>query len=202
MFDYQRLAIEKVFDCPVYDYYGCAEQSVLAFQTPDTKGEYLIPAQYCLLEVLDEQLLPVPIGQPGKIVCTNIFNKASPIIRYDIGDNAIVSEYYEGGRFAKKLKVIEGRADDTILTPEGHKVGRLDPVLKGMDGIKETQIIQKKLDSLIINVVLLKGRTTDEAKFVENLHMRVGLNMKIVINYVESIPRTKSGKFRAVISEI
>mgnify|MGYP001487426767 CR=1 FL=1 len=202
LFDYQRELIEEVFGCPVYDYYGCAEQSVLAFQTPESNSDYLVPSQYCLVEVVDENCSPVAPGESGRIICTNIFNSAAPVIRYNIGDNAIVDEYYPGSRFAKRLKRIEGRADDVVVTPEGHKVGRLDPVFKGLSGIKETQIIQESLNKLVLKIVTVDGEPVNEKKLQNMLKDRIGSDMEVLITYVERIPRSGSGKFRSVISKI
>lgn len=202
LFDYQRELIEEVFGCPVYDYYGCAEQSVLAFQTPESGGDYVVPCQYSLVEILDKDGSPVKPGESGRIICTNIFNSAAPVIRYDIGDNAIVDEYYSDSRFAKRLKRIEGRADDIVVTPEGNKVGRLDPVFKGFGGIKETQIIQESLHKLVLKIVTVDGEPIDEKKLQHMLKDRIGSNIEILVLYVDNIPRSSSGKFRSVISKI
>lgn len=202
LFDYQREIIEEIFRCPVYDYYGCAEQSVLAFQTPFSKGEYIVPSQYCLVEVLDENSEPVLEGKSGRVICSNIFNSAAPLIRYEIGDKAVVSEYYPGTYFAKRLSLIEGRVDDVVITPNGQKVGRLDPVFKGLEGIKETQIVQESRSLLTINIVTMNGEPINEKKLMRMLRDRVGTELEIDIQYMGSIPRSRSGKFRSVLSKI
>lgn len=202
LFDYQRKLIEEVFNCPIYDYYGCAEQSVLAFQTPKSGGDYVVPCQYSMVEVLNEDGLPVEPGESGRIICTNVFNNAAPVIRYDIGDNAVVDEYYSTSRFAKQLKRIEGRADDVVVTSDGNKVGRLDPVFKGFTGIKETQIVQERLNKLVLKIVTVDGEPVNEKKLQSLLKDRVGCNMEILVTYVDKIPRSNSGKFRSVISKI
>lgn len=202
LFSYQRELIEAVFRCPIFDYYGCAEQSVLAFQTPFSEGAYIVPGQYCLVEVLDEDYEPVPPGESGMVVCTNLFNSAAPIIRYKIGDNAVVSEYFPGSRFVKRLAKIEGRVDDVVVTPSGRRVGRLDPIFKGLEGIKEAQIIQESLTHLKINLVTLGGKPINEAHLKAMLIDRLGDEINMEVEYIESIPRTKSGKFRSVLSKI
>lgn len=202
LFPYQREMIEEVFRCPVYDYYGCAEQSVLAFQTPSSNGDYIVPSQYCLVEVLDEDYEPVRPGESGQVVCTNLFNAAAPIIRYAIGDHAVVGEYFSESRFVRRLSKVEGRVDDVIITPDGRRVGRLDPIFKGVDGISEAQIVQERLDFLKVNVVALNEQAVNETKLREMLRERLGNDIKIEFDYMQSIPRTKSGKFRSVLSKI
>ena len=203
LFHYQRKLIEEVFDCPVFDHYGCAEQAVVAFQLKSEKNApYFVPAQYCLVEVLDDSGNPVSPGDEGRLICTNLFNSSMPLIRYDIGDRAILKEYYPGTPFAKTLVRISGRVDDVITTSEGVKVGRLDPMLKGIKGIKEAQIVQHSFNFIEIRLVLFDGASIDEEKLIGLLRDRVGDSFSINIKYVKSIPRNKSGKFRSVISKV
>lgn len=203
LFEYQRKVIEEVFDCAVFDHYGCAEQAVVAFQTQGRKGSpYLVPAQYCLVEVIDESGNPVSPGREGRLICTNLFNSAMPLIRYDIGDRAVLKEYYSGTSFAKSLASISGRADDVITTSDGIKVGRLDPMLKGLKGIKEAQIVQHSFDLIEIRLVVFDGVSVDEERLIGLLKDRVGDKFDVKINYLKSIPRSSSGKFRSVISDV
>lgn len=203
LFDYQRQLIEEVFGCPVFDHYGCAEQAVVAFQVKSEKDSpYIVPAQYCLVEVLDDCGNAVSPGDEGKLICTNIFNSSMPLIRYDIGDRAILKEYYPGTPFAKSLVRISGRTDDVITTSEGVKVGRLDPMLKGLKGIKEAQIVQHSFKLIEIRLVLFDGESIDEERLIGLLKDRVGDNFNVNINYMKSIPRNNSGKFRSVISKV
>jgi len=202
LFSYQRELIEEIFGCPIYDFYGCAEQSVLAFQTPYSNGEYVVPSQYCLVEVLNDKSQPVLPGQSGRVVCTNIFNSAAPVIRYEIGDNAVLGEYYPGTCFARRLSAIEGRADDVVITPSGQKVGRLDPIFKGIGGIEETQIVQESINLLTLNIVTVDSKPINEKKLITFLKHRIGSEMDINIVYMQSIPRSRTGKFRAVLSKI
>lgn len=203
LFKYQRQVIEEVFDCPVFDHYGCAEQAVVAFQLQSEKdAPYLVPAQYCLVEVLDDLGHPVSPGQEGRLICTNLFNSAMPLIRYDIGDRAVLKEYYTGTSYAQSLSSISGRADDVITTSEGVKVGRLDPVLKGLKGIKEAQIVQHSFELIEIRLVLFDVVTINEERLISLLKERVGDEFDVKISYMESLPRDKSGKFRSVISNI
>lgn len=203
LFKYQREVIEETFECPIYDQYGCAEQAVVAFQIEGHQySPYLVPAQYSLVEVLNDSGDPVSPGEEGRLICTNLFNKAMPLIRYDIGDLAVLKEYYPGTTFARSLASISGRVDDVIKTKDGVKVGRLDPVFKGLKGIKEAQIVQQSLELIEIRLVPIRGLDIDEQKLIELIKERVGEAFSIKITYYDSIPRNASGKFRSVISNV
>tara|TARA_R110002074_G_scaffold383969_1_gene564422 strand:- start:20241 stop:21620 length:1380 start_codon:yes stop_codon:yes gene_type:complete len=200
--EHQREAIEEAFQCPVFDQYGCAEMAVMAYQQKD--GRYFIPPQYSIAEVLDDNDKPVKPGESGHLVCTGLLNQAMPLIRYRIGDIVKTSKkQMEGYPFITFLDSIEGRNDDVVIASSGFRVGRLDPVFKGVKGVVETQIVQTTDASLKVNIVVSDGYTKDtEDQIRSALQARLGAAMQIKFEYLEHIPREKNGKFKAVKSEL
>lgn len=202
LLEHQRQSIETAFRCKVYDQYGSAE--MVAFISQCSRGTYHINSEYGIVEVLDESQQPVGYGVPGRLVCTGFLNYAMPLIRYDTGDTVILSERKcDCGLNFPVVESILGRKDDLLITPSGKLVGRLDPVFKGLPYIKETQIIQERINKIRVNVVKEAGFTADTSKtLIKELNRRIGDDVEISIVYVDSIPRTKSGKFRSVISQL
>lgn len=202
LLDYQRQEIETAFSTKVYDHYGCAEMAALFTQCK--YGKYHINSDFSIVEILDDNDLPVKENDSGNLVCTSFINKSMPLIRYKIGDNATyTTEKCQCGCNFPIIKSLEGRTDDLILTVDGNKVGRLDPVFKGLSGIKETQIIQEEISQLrVILVVSSDFNNADEQKLSDNLKLRVGKDMKIRFEYTDKIPKTKSGKFKSVVSHL
>jgi phenylacetate-CoA ligase len=202
LLDHQREIIERAFGCKVYDQYGSAEQVVFACQCE--KGSYHINPEYGYIEILDNNNNPVKNGEMGEIVCTGFTNDAMPFIRYKIGDMGILSnKKCECGRNFPILEKIYGRRDDILITPEGRYIGRLDPIFKGLRTIQECQIIQDSNYDLTLNIVkgsYFKESEIDILKY--ELRKRVGSDLNISIIYKDFIPRTSSGKFRAVISKV
>ncbi len=93
--------------------------------------------------------------------------------------------------------------DDTIVTPDGRHIGRLDPVFKADLPIHEAQIIQTTPDTLrVLYVPTAAYAPADGEALIGRIHDRVGPEMRVVLEAVPSIPRTANGKFRAVISEV
>ncbi len=202
LIDDHRRTIETAFGCKVYDHYGCAEMA--AFITQCKHGSYHINADYGLIEVLDDNERPVRAGEIGEIVCTGFINQAMPLIRYRIGDSAILSgRKCDCGCHFPVIESIIGRSDDLIITPDGRKVGRLDPVFKGLSGIKETQIVQTHINEIQINIVRDVTYTDNSANtLISELSRRVGDDMKISVVFRDVIPKSKSGKFKTVISKL
>jgi phenylacetate-CoA ligase len=101
------------------------------------------------------------------------------------------------------LRSVEGRADDVILTPDGRRIGRMDPVFKAGFAIREAQIVQERLDLVRVRYVPATGFGRSDLTGLERaLRQRIGDAVEIVLEEVASIPRTRAGKFRAVVSEI
>ena len=73
-----------------------------------------------------------------------------------------------------------------------------------MINIQEAQILQISTDNLEFKIVPSKNynKIADEKKLIEEARKRLGNEIKINIKYVDSIPRTSSGKLRFVISKL
>lgn len=202
LLDHQREAIETVFGCRVFDFYGNAE--AVSFIGQCEHGSHHSHPEYGVIEVIGADGKPVPPGAEGELVCTGFLNEAMPLIRYRIGDSAVLSgEPCPCGRNFPVVKQIVGRMDDIIVTPEGNRVGRLDPIFKGLTSIKETQIVQETRERLTMNIVPDKGFHPGMADaLVGELRKRVGHTIKVDVQILDSIPRTKAGKFKAVVSRV
>lgn len=194
----QRDSIERAFGCPLVDHYGCSEMAVSA--SGDRAGLYRIDSLYSLVEFLPAEL-------PGsyEVVCTGLLNFAMPLLRYNIGD--VVDDVQlasENPFYGQRFGQVVGRQDDIIVTPEGRKIGRMDPAFKGMSGIRQAQIVQTDIDSLEVLVVLAESADTAyiEVELARNIRQRTSSVMKVSIRFVDKIPTNKAGKFKSVVSRL
>jgi phenylacetate-CoA ligase len=192
----QKAIIEEVFEAPVKQHYGMAEG--VANISEQTDGSLVPDQDFCWVE-----FVPADPANPQlcKIIGTNYNNTAFPLIRYDTGDLAEVEWQSDG---SPKILSIDGRQEDYITLPDGVKLGRLDHIFKDLTEIQEAQIYQPDLKSIIIRVV--KGNKYDEIRQEQRLRLeaekRLGKDIHISVDYIDKIPRTKSGKLRFVISEV
>jgi phenylacetate-CoA ligase len=204
LYAHQRELISRVLNCPVHDTYGMSEMVCAASECE--KGALHLWPEVGIYEVLrDQDDQPVEPGQTGRLVCTGLLNPDMPLIRYEVGDRVAIAP--EGtqcgcGRSLPILLSVEGRCDDVILTPDGRRVGRLDPVFKSDIPIREAQIVQESLALVRMLVVPGDGFSAEhEEALSAALRERVG-PMEIHLEKVASIPRSANGKFRAVISRV
>jgi phenylacetate-CoA ligase len=206
LYYYKRKSIQKTFICDVFDYYSGRETSLQAAECSEHNG-YHLSIENAIVEFIKGSE-HVSSGETGKIIITDLWNYAMPLIRYEIGDLGVPSdETCSCGRKLPLMESIKGRILDTIITPKGK-------ILSGMSfpsifadydikGIKEFQIIQKRINKLLIKLV--KGKEYNKKDldlYIDIIKKTVGDEMEIEIQFVDKIDPTKSGKHRPVISEI
>jgi phenylacetate-CoA ligase len=201
LYEHQRQLIEKVFRCRTVDHYSNSECVCLAAECRE--GKLHISPEVGIIEIVDSKGRPVENGTVGDLVCTGLVNFTMPLIRYRVGDRGAISRKPCSckSQFAI-LERIEGRNDDVLITKDGRRVGRLDPVFKANLGIREAQIIQESTTHVTVRYVTGPDFRPDHAKEIAlRLKERMG-EIKIELVPVSAIQRTISGKFRAVINNI
>lgn len=199
LFPEVRALLERAFGCRVYDHYGSAEMAALITQCD--AGRYHVVPEFGVVELLDDGR-PVSPGERGEIVATGFINPVMPLIRYATGDSAVLGEGpCPCGRPGRILERIEGRMDDVIVTPEGHRVGRLDPVFKAVAALHETRIVQDAPDHVRVETVV-SGALADGVRreLVNQLQARLGRAMRIDIVPVPRLERTGRGKLRTTVN--
>jgi phenylacetate-CoA ligase len=201
--DSQRARVSSAFQCPVRDTYGMAE--IVCGASECGSGTLHLWPEAGILEVLqDDTEESVPRGEAGRLVCTGLLNPDMPLVRYAVGDRGSLSAAPEAcacGRRLPALASIEGRCDDVLVTPEGRRIGRLDPVFKADLPVREAQIIQEAIDRVRVKVVPVAGFDSGDANSIRRrLQQRLGASMDVIVETVAEIPRGSAGKFRAVVS--
>lgn len=204
LYAFQRDRIVEAFKCPVVDTYGMAEMVTAASECE--AGTLHLWPEVGLTEVLrDDSDETATHGEVGRLICTSLLNIDMPLIRYELGDRGALNGGTDScscGRNLPVLSQIEGRKDDVIITRDGRRIGRLDPIFKADFHILEAQIEQRTLDSFVIRVVAGKGYSMQEGRaIVDRLQQRLG-DVIATVEVVPQIPRTRAGKFKAVISRI
>jgi len=205
LFDYQREAISKAFCCKIFNFLGMAERVVFATECDQHKGHHL-NSDYGITEFLDSNNEPVEQGKTGRVVATSLYNFAMPLIRYQTNDScSLKNETCKCGRKFPLMRDVVTKDESIITLPDGRLISPsvLTHPFKPMHNIIESQIIQEKTDELIVKIVRKDSYSAkDEDKLLAAFEERLGREMRIKIKYVDSIPRTKSGKFKWVISKI
>jgi phenylacetate-CoA ligase len=195
-----RGVIERAFRSTISDNFGSAEMCGNLSQCPD--GRYHVDHELGIVE-----LLPVAHTDDSsvrRIVCTGLVNRAMPLIRYDLGDFARVSdEPCRCGRSSPSVLSVEGRAEDFIQAPDGRLVTGLNQVLEWVPELIEAQVRQEEPNVLYVLLVTREPVSKPQRMvLLGELRKRVGEAMDIRLRRVDHIPREANGKFRAVLSAV
>ncbi|HZO90068.1 MAG TPA: hypothetical protein VFB38_17195 [Chthonomonadaceae bacterium] len=150
------------------------------------------------------EFVPNADGANFKVIGTNFTNLAFPLLRYEVQDHVTLGEVAcPCGRPGRILADVDGRREDYVLLKNGARLGRLDHIFKDMVHVREAQIVQRQRGQMILRIVRGSGYTqADEARLLEETRRRVGADMDLLVEYSESLPRSRSGKLRFVLSEI
>lgn len=193
--DRQNMA--ELFGCKVYRRYSDMELGILGQDSGDG-GKYILNygSYYfeCLKIDCDE---PTKTGETGRIVITDLFNYAFPMIRYDTGDLGVMD--YDGE--VPVLTEIFGRDRDVIYTPEGVLISpaKISTSMWGIDELKQWQFIQNGKNEYTIK---LNGNDNlDSTYILQKLRNLLGNNAILHVVKVNEIPVLSSNKRRAIINE-
>ena len=202
LLEHQRRVIEETFATRVFDQYGQAEMQSFWYECE--AGRMHAHPLAGVTEILRPDGTTAAPGELGEVVLTGFVNYAMPLVRYRVGDTARwAADPCPCGRAMPVIEEIGGRLDDIVFTRERGFLGRLDPVLKGVRNIIESQLEQESLDVLRVRFVPAPHFTAEDLHLLEtNLRARVGRSMRLEFECTARIPRTANGKFRFVISRL
>lgn len=190
VYAHQREKIEGIFDTRIIDWYGNAERTIALEQ--NELGLYDELPMYSVNEFYSDHA-----------ITTSLINFSFPLIRYRVNDvfvttNAEVSEQ-------TVVESVQGRQNDCLWLPDGTRVGLLCNAMKGIEHLLFAQIVQKNIQSFTLNLVVDEHFSLkDEQQVKKNITKRVGEDACFDISYIreDQIIRSKSGKFKLIISEL
>lgn len=198
-----RRLLKKVFGCTVVSLYSNQENGMLAIECPENKEFHLNNASFIfeILKVDSDE--PAEVGEVGRIVITDLFNYAMPIIRYDTGDLTIKKQEAECAMKTEVFTAIEGRRVDVLYDTSGKPLSP-HTVTNGLwefDKLKQFQLVQHTKRTFTLNVNDPDSCYTDD-KLVDACKGIFGSDAVVEINRVVDIPLLASGKFKYLICEI
>jgi phenylacetate-CoA ligase len=199
LFPEVRELIEERFGVKIFDSYSC--EGGPNFFECHTHECYHSSMEYGISEILDENLKPVNDGELGRLYTTDLWNYASPFIRYDSADIVRKSEKpCSCGRKLQSISQVIGRDNDVIISPNGIFLiaQTFTTYFKYLPEVLQFQIFQRSSDDLEIRLKV------DSEKFDNALKSRIldywneylSNSMKIELTVMDEIPLATSGKRR------
>ncbi len=200
-----RNRISSVFGAPVYDQYRTVEVPWLAGECRAHAGLHVF-ADMRLIEVVDDAGRPVPDGEEGEVVITDLANRVFPIVRYRVGDRAtMLRDACPCGVTLPLMSSVGGRVLDMIVLPDGAVIASGVTVLFSHrpDAVHQFQVHQHADYSITLRV--RRGPAIDADEVVAGVahHLR-SLTRQLVpvrVEFVDVIPSHR-GKMRYVLSDV
>jgi phenylacetate-CoA ligase len=137
----------------------------------------------------------------GRVLVTDLLNRAMPLIRYEIGDTASSLETAPCpcGRVFPRIRNVRGRVTDFLVTPDNERISGvpLAAIAGDLPQVRQLQLIQK--DAGHVQVKVVPGReysanTVAELRHRLNAYFHGKTELSIVT--AERILPERSGKVR------
>jgi phenylacetate-CoA ligase len=201
MFESEKRVVEQVFGAPVASLYASSEAGSLSYQCPN--GRLHVSVDHIHVEFLRDDGSPAEPGEQAEIVVTTLNNQRMPFIRYRVGDlGSFNTERCTCGVTLPLMNLEVGKVAERITTSSRSLVSSyvVDYIGKhitrtGMRGIRQFQVEQVGLDDFILHLVReepFEQRSVDF--FLEKLREYLGESIRTMVNFVDAIPVSKSGK--------
>lgn len=208
LYDYQREFIESIFNCNIYNRYGCREFGPIAHECTEHVGLH-VNSEHLYLEYLDKNLESTDGEEYCNIYITDLDNYAMPFIRYEIGDIAklIDTQTCNCGRTLPLIEV-EGRNFNVIECKNGLRIGSTFWTHYFRDHIKNVekfQVIQDSKNHIRIDLAVTSKFESNVLNTIKKeLSEYCGNDMNIDVEVVDDLEDiiTKSGKRNFIINEL
>lgn len=207
--------IEKAFNAPYFDQFGCTEIDRSAWQCKERNG-YHLDIDSVVTQFIDKDGEEAGMDEEGEIVYTSLFNYAFPIIRYNVEDVGVrTDDECSCGISLPLMKVVEGRSnsylvfpDDKVITPM--RFIELLGAFQLDEEIDQYQVIQETRTSLKILVKKTSAKIDEEkvtktlkSNIIKGLPEVTGIDrIGIEVDFVDEIPRSPRGKLNVVTSRV
>jgi phenylacetate-CoA ligase len=201
---HEREIIQRVFGLNLFDWYGMTEPTLVAYEGADHDGLNIV-WQYGYPEFIPDATLA-----PGdcRLIATSLHNPVMPFIRYDTGD--IITPHPSvppGDPYPRKFARVQGRKDDTILTPDGRQLPSVNfyTVFRAVPGVVRFQIVQHGPADIIVNIESTVDGFDRHPAFLqvkEELHSRFGPDMQVAYRLNQNFETNPDGKTPVILRRL
>ncbi|MBU0507622.1 hypothetical protein KKH27_02115 [bacterium] len=204
LFPEQRRLIERALNGPVFDQWGCRDGGISAFECDHHRGLHLA-VENTVVEICRNGA-PLPPGESGDVVATDLFSFAMPIIRYEVGDVATTAtELCPCGRGLPLIASVQGRVSGFLIGSRGRRIHGefFSHVFWEASWVKHFQVVQDALDEIVVRIVLNRSPESVEVEAAcRIMQEHAGPDCRIRLDFVDEIPPGPMGKRQFIICRI
>lgn len=190
-----REKLKEQFRCPVRAWYSNEENGIMGIQRPDDESYYIDTESYYYEILKLDSDEPAEPGELGRIVITDLYNYAFPILRYDNGDLAIAERKEKNGRYKLYLTELYGRRSDMIYDCDGKALTPyiITNNMWDVKGVKQFRFIQEDVTKYTLWLNGDKNQINVE-EIEKRIRPYLGERAELTIDFVDEIPVLNSGK--------
>jgi phenylacetate-CoA ligase len=186
-----RALLERVFGCPVFDEYGTRELGPVAHECDAHRGLHVNVESY-IVEVVHEGR-PAAEGEVGEVLITDLNSRSVPLIRYQVGDLAVVTARACGcGRGLPLVERFLGRPSAAVVGAHGRYIPAAvfaDLFQEQEHAVLRYQVVQDQQDAVTVRIIRKSRFTADTEHAIRAQLARVlGERVTIRLDYVETLP--------------
>ncbi len=207
LFDSYKKNIKNALHCNTYETYGCSEGFMVGAKK-DLEYFYVM-SPHAYVEIVDDEGNPVEDGKMGYVLLTRLDGYSMPLIRYYVGDLAIMlpREEYPLKREMSfpLLKKVIGRDTDVVYTKSKKTliVHFFTGIFEYVPEIIQFKVVQRSLDNIEIEYIPSDEFSSEILLKVEQIiHDHLEEPFPIIWKKVEQILPSASGKPQIIQSYI
>ena len=193
-----KARIESVWNAKCYDHAGASEIGAHSFECElQPNGTHVTESEF-IVEVLNpETLEPVPAGEQGELIITNLGRIGYPVIRYRSGDLVVLNQQKCtcGRSYARFEGGVLGRADDMVVV-RGINVfpSAVENLVRQCESVEEFRITvttEREMGNLAIELELSKNANPESVRKTVDQEIQNELSLQPEITLVPSgsLPR-------------
>jgi phenylacetate-CoA ligase len=196
-----RQKLKKIFNTNIVSLYSNQELGMLAQECIENKEFHVNSGSFHIELLRMDSDDPVGIEEPGRIVVTDLFNHAMPLIRYDTGDIGVWKKEAECSWHSRVFSSVQGQMIDIIFDAMGNKKSphAISVLMGPFDKLLQYQFIQEGEKQYVLKLNGAEGHY-DDAAFVDLFKDLLGKEADIVIEHVHEVPVLGSGKRKEVVN--
>jgi phenylacetate-CoA ligase len=201
----ERQELSEEFGIEVTDMYSTQEIGIIAFSCPKSGG-YHVNSETLIVEIVKDNGEPCAIGEIGRVLITDLFNYATPLVRYELGDFAAWGEICSCGRTSPVVEKIYGRKRNLVRTPTGERywprIGPITRHLRESYNITACQFVQSSLSTITVRLALSRSLDDEAYEDISNV-IRKWLRYQFEIEYevhMEMLPEINGKKWEDYVN--
>ncbi len=199
MTPHMRRVIEEAFGCRVHETYGSAELGSIAAECGHQNG--LHPFRGLFYVEVVRQGKPAGDGETGRVLLTDLVNYAMPLLRYDIGDVAVVRQgACPCGISSPRMKV-QGRIQDCLASENGMVLTPdrlMDWVLGAFPGVMGFQLEKQGPQDYYLQVMPKDEGLSNLEEIVAVVAGQLPPRSRVQARVVPTILPEPGGKYRFI----